>query len=529
MTADSAPEPASPGPSAGPPPRGPSADDDAGVALASPRGRWVLACAVLASGMAMLDGTVVNVALPTLGRDLDASISGLQWVVNAYMLTLSALLLLGGALGDRIGRRRTLVIGVVWFALASALCGLAQDAGTLIAARALQGVGGALLTPGSLALVRSSFRPGDQAKAVGAWSGLGGVAGAVGPFLGGWLIDGPGWRWIFLINIPLAAVVLLAARHVPESRDEHTATQRFDVPGAVLAALFLAGVSFALIGASGDASVAAAVLPGIGGLLAGAAFLAVEHRRRDPMLPLGLFRSRLFSAANVMTLCLYAAIGGILFLLPVQLQTTLGYDALRAGTATLPITVLMLLLSASAGDLARRVGPRLPLTLGPLVAAAGVLLMLRIGPHSSYATDVLPAVVVLGVGMSVFVAPLTATVLASVDASRAGLASGVNNTAARIAQLLVVAALPLAVGLSGTAYADPDALDTAFGKAAWGCAGLFVLAALAAVAFVRPRPADWHAEAGNEPHCKANVAVSAPPLEPGVCGGEGDERGPRPT
>ncbi|WP_030675229.1 MFS transporter [Streptomyces sp. NRRL B-1347] len=500
--------------------------DDGGVALASPRGRWVLACAVLASGMALLDGTVVNVALPTLGRDLDASISALQWVVNAYMLTLSALLLLGGALGDRIGRRRTLVIGVVWFALASALCGLAQDAGTLIAARALQGVGGALLTPGSLALVRSSFRADDQAKAVGAWSGLGGVAGAVGPFLGGWLIDGPGWRWIFLINIPLAAVVLLAARHVPESRDEHAAAQRFDVPGAVLAALFLAGVSFALIGASGD-STAAAVLPGVGGLLAGAAFLAVERRRRDPMLPLGLFRSGLFSAANVMTLCLYAAIGGILFLLPVQLQTTLGYDALEAGTATLPITVLMLLLSASAGDLARRVGPRLPLTLGPLIAAAGVLLMLRIGPGSSYAADVLPAVVVLGVGMSVFVAPLTATVLASVDASRAGLASGVNNTAARIAQLLVVAALPLAVGLSGTAYADPDALDTAFGKAAWGCAGLFALAALAAAAFIRPRPDDWHAEAGNEPHCKANVAVSAPPLEPGVCGREGHEDGRR--
>ncbi|MEI5101091.1 MFS transporter [Streptomyces sp. PmtG] len=495
-------------------------DDGGGVVLASARGRWVLACAVLASGMALLDGTVVNVALPTLGRDLDASISSLQWVVNAYMLTLSALLLLGGALGDRIGRRRTLVIGVVWFALASALCGLAQDAGTLIAARALQGVGGALLTPGSLALVRSAFRARDQAKAVGAWSGLGGVAGAVGPFLGGWLIDGPGWRWIFLINVPLAAVVLFAARHVPESRDEGAAASGFDVPGAVLGALFLAGVSFSLIGASGDASFATSVLPGLVGVAAGAAFLVVEHRRRDPMLPLELFRSGLFSAANVMTLCLYAAIGGILFLLPVQLQTTLGYDALQAGTATLPITVLMLLLSAWAGDLARRLGPRPPLIAGPLIAAAGVLLMLRIGPGSSYAADVLPAVVVLGVGMSVFVAPLTATVLASVDASRAGLASGVNNTAARIAQLLVVAALPLAVGLTGTAYTDAGALDTAFHKAAWGCAGLFVLAAAAAVAFVRPRPADWHADAGNKPHCKANVAVSAPPLEPGACGGD---------
>lgn len=490
-------------------------DADGGVALASARGRWVLACAVLASGMAMLDGTVVNVALPTLGRDLDTSLASLQWVVNAYMLTLSALLLLGGALGDRIGRRRTLVIGVVWFAVASALCGLAQDAGMLIAARALQGVGGALLTPGSLALVRTSFRPQDQARAVGAWSGLGGVAGAVGPFLGGWLIDGPGWRWIFLINVPLAALVLFAVRHVPESRADGAAEKPFDVTGACLAALFLAGISFSLIGAAGDSSKAAALLPGLGGLAAGVAFVVIEHRRRNPMLPLSLFRSRLFSAANVMTLCLYAAIGGLLFMLPVQLQTTLGYDALQAGTATLPITVLMLLLSAAAGDLARRVGPTLPLVAGPSIAAAGALLMLRIEPGAAYVTEVLPAVVVLGLGMSLFVAPLTATVLASVDAGRAGLASGVNNTAARVAQMLVVAALPLAVGLSGTAYADPDALNSAFGKAAVGCAGLFVLAAAAAAVFIRPRPASWHEDAGNTPRCKSHLGVSAPPLEPG--------------
>lgn len=491
-------------------------DGGPGVRLSSARGRWVMSCVVLASGMAMLDGTVVNVALPRMGRDLDASLSGLQWVVNAYMLTLSALLLLGGALGDRIGRKRTLVIGVVWFAVASALCGIAPDDATLIAARALQGVGGALLTPGSLALVRSTFHPDDQSRAVGAWSGLTGVAGALGPFLGGWLIDGPGWRWIFLINVPIAAVVIaIALRHVPESRDPAAADQRFDVLGAVLGALCLAGISYALIGASGDTSDTAVALSALGGVVAGAAFVVVERRGAAPMLPLSLFRSRLFSATNAMTLCLYAAIGGVLFLLPVQLQTGLGWDALEAGTATLPITVLMLLLSARAGDLARRVGPTLPLVTGPLIASAGVLLMLRVHPGSTYVADVLPAVVVLGAGMSLFVAPLTATVLASVEPSHAGLASGVNNTAARIAQFLVVAALPLAVGLSGDAYTSADAVNASFHRAAIGCAALFALGSLTAVLLIRPTAVRGRVRDAPEPLCRSNMAANCPPLEPG--------------
>ncbi|MFE1950884.1 MFS transporter [Streptomyces sp. NPDC059524] len=486
------------------------------VRLSSARGRWILACVVLASGMAMLDGTVVNVALPKMGRDLDASLSTLQWVVNAYMLTLSALLLWGGALGDRIGRRRTLVLGVAWFAVASALCGLAPDEGTLIAARALQGVGGALLTPGSLALVRAVYHPDDQARAVGAWSGLTGVAGALGPFLGGWLIDGPGWRWIFLINVPLAAVVLaIALRHVPESRDPAAADTPFDQLGAALAALCLAGVSYALIGASGGVPAGGTALAAVLGVAAGVAFVLVERRRAAPMLPPSLFRSRLFSATNGMTLCLYAGIGGILFLLPVQLQVALGYDALEAGVATLPITVLMLLLSARSGDLARRVGPTVPLVTGPLVAAVGVLLMLRIHPGSSYAADVLPAVGVLGLGMATFVAPLTATVLASVEPERAGLASGVNNTAARVAQLLVVAALPLAVGLSGEAYTRPDAVNTSFHRAAYGCAGLFVLSAVLAAVFVRPRTVRPRLAEAPRPQCRAHLGVTAPALEPG--------------
>ncbi|MBA2947489.1 MFS transporter [Streptomyces himalayensis] len=486
-----------------------------GIRLSSARGRWVLGCVVLASGMAMLDGTVVNVALPRMGRDLDASLSALQWVVNAYMLTLSALLLWGGAMGDRMGRRRTLVFGVAWFAVASALCGLAPDEGTLIAARALQGVGGALLTPGSLALVRSVFHPDDQSRAVGAWSGLTGVAGALGPFLGGWLIDGPGWRWIFLINIPLAALVLVVAlRHVPESRDPEAAAKPFDVLGACLGALFLAGVSYALIGASGDPSPVSVVLPALLGIVAGVSFVVVERRRPDPMLPLSLFRSRLFSATNAMTLALYAAIGGIFFFLPVQLQTALGYNALEAGVATLPVTVLMLLLSARAGDLARRVGPALPLTAGPLIAAAGVLLMLRVRPGSPYVTDVLPAVVTLGLGMSLFVAPLTATVLASVEAGHAGLASGVNNTAARIAQLLVVAGLPLAVGLSGDAYQAAEAVNTSFHRAAIGCALLFVLSSAVAALFVRPQGRRC-LRGAPQPMCRSHLGLNAPALEPG--------------
>ena len=275
------------------------------------------------------------------------------------------------------------VIGVVWFALASALCGAAQNGEMLITARALQGVGGALLTPGSLALVQSTFRQQDRAKAVGAWSGLGGVAGAVGPFLGGWLVDGPGWRWIFLLNVPVAAaVVAIAVRHVPESRDR-TASGSFDVRGAALAALCLAGITYALIAASSSPSVLVVVVPAVVGVACGVAFVRTEQRREHPMLPLTVFSSRLFTTMNLVTLCLYAAIGGAFFLLPVQLQIAAGYSALRAGLATLPVTVLMLLLSAPAGGLAQRIGPRWLLTLGPLLTAVGLLLLTRIGPGSS--------------------------------------------------------------------------------------------------------------------------------------------------
>ncbi|MFJ6214928.1 MFS transporter [Streptomyces sp. NPDC092296] len=465
--------------------------------------------------MAMLDGTVVTVALPRIGADLDVPLSALQWVLNAYLLTLAGLILLGGGLGDRYGRRRIFLLGVVWFAVASVLCGLAPGAGTLVAARALQGVGGALLTPGSLALVQATFQEDDRAKAVGLWSGLGGVAIAAGPFLGGWLVDGPGWRWIFFINVPLAlAVVLLALRWVPESRDWQ-ATGRFDIPGAALAALALAGVTYALIDASGGAGQLVAWAAGAGAVL-GALFVRRERRTAHPMLPPEVFRSRLFTAVNVVTLCLYAAIGGVLFLLPTQLQNGLGYDALEAGIASLPITLLMITLSGPAGALAQRIGPRLLLTAGPLIAAVGMLLLHRLHPGGSYWTDVLPAVAVQGLGMSLFVAPLTATVLASVDVRRAGIASGVNNAAARVAQLLAVAALPLAVGLSGSGYRSAAGVDRAFGRAVLICAALMALGGVLSWCTV-PAGALGRRRAGRpvaEPRCTVHGTPTSPPLEP---------------
>lgn len=484
------------------------------IRVASPVGRWVVLTTVLGSSMAMLDSTVINVALPRIGEDLGTDLAALQWTVNAYMLTLAGLILLGGALGDRYGRRRVFVVGVVWFALASLLCGVAPNAAVLIAARALQGVGGALLTPGSLALIQASFHPDDRARAVGLWSGLGGVGAAVGPFVGGWLVDGPGWRWVFLLNLPLAAIcVPVALRHVPESRDP-AAHGRFDVLGAVLGALALAGVTYALIEAPGRGASPLVIGSAVGGVLLGVAFVQVERRRSDPMLPPSIFRSRLFTSVNIVTFCVYAALGGFFFLSAIQLQVVAGYSALGAGTALLPTTVLMLLFSASAGDLGRRIGPRIPLTVGPLLAAAGMLLMLRVGPGASvtsYLSDVLPAVLVLGLGLVTLVAPLTATVLAAVDAGRAGLASGINNAAARAAGLIAVAALPLLAGMGPEAYRDAGEFAATFRRAMPMCAGLLVAGSVIAFWTVRTPPA---ADRDTRPECAVHCGVAAPPLEP---------------
>ncbi|MEU1890776.1 MFS transporter [Streptomyces pristinaespiralis] len=473
------------------------------IRLTSATGRWVVLTTVLGSGMALLDSTVVNVALPRIGRDLDADLGVLQWTVNAYMLTLAALILLGGALGDRYGRRRIFVLGVIWFALGSLLCGIAPNGGVLVAARALQGIGGALLTPGSLALIQASFHPDDRSRAVGLWSGLGGVGAAIGPFVGGWLVDGPGWRWVFLLNVPLAVLcVPVALRHVPESRDP-TATGRFDVPGAVLGAAALGLVTYALIDAT--------VWAGLAGALVGAVFVLVELRTEKPMLPLSLFRIRQFTAVNLVTLCVYAAFGGFFFLVALQLQVVAGYSALGAGAALLPTTALMLLLSARSGELGDRIGPRIPLTVGPLFCAVGMMLTLRVGVDASYLVDVLPALLVMGLGMVTLVAPLTSTVLASVETGRAGIASGINNAAARAAGLLAVAALPLLAGMGPEAYRSATAFDEAFRLAIPMCAGILVAGALIAWGTVRVPPEGVDV---CHPECKVSCGVAAPPLEP---------------
>jgi EmrB/QacA subfamily drug resistance transporter len=437
------------------------------------------------------------------------------------MLTLAGLILLGGSLGDRYGRRKIFVLGVVWFAAASLLCGLAPNVGVLVAARALQGIGGALLTPGSLALIQASFHPEDRAKAVGLWSGFGGIGAAIGPFLGGWLVDGPGWRWVFLINVPMALVCApIAVRHVPESDGGTSRSSegesgggrkhgRFDVPGAALGAVSLALVTYALIEARNGSLVVA--LTAVAGVAAGVAFVYVEKRRPDPMMPLDIFTSRQFTAVNLVTLCVYAAFSGFFFLTALQLQVVAGYSALEAGTALLPTTALMLLFSARSGELAQRIGPRIPLTVGPLLCAAAMLLMLRVGQDASYLADVVPALLVMGAGMVILVAPLTATVLASVDTARAGLASGINNAAARAAGLIAVAALPLLAGMGPEAYHSAPAFNDAFDRAMLWCAGVLVLGSLLAYVTVRRPAPDCR-----RPECLTHGWVTAPPLEPRV-------------
>ena len=454
-----------------------------GLRMGTAAGRWVLATTVLGTGIVMIDGTVVNVALARIGHDLDAGFSDLQWTVNAYALALASLILLGGALGDHFGRRRIFLIGVAWFALASLACGLAPNAPVLIAARTLQGVGGALLTPGSLALISASFHGPDRSAAVGAWSGFGGVAGAVGPFFGGWLVEWT-WRAVFLINIPLAAlVIVIALRHVPESRDPESAPG-LDVSGAVLGVLGLGLLTWGLttLGAGTTAAGWGTTAAGVAALVA---FVLLERRSQHPLVPPTLFANPVFSAANVATVLIYGPLSVVFLVLVLQLQTVAGFSPVAAGTALLPLTVIMFLFSARVGALAGRIGPRLPMTIGSLVSACGLLLLLRIGPDATWLADVLPAMIVFGVGMTLTVSPLTATVLDAAPDRFAGSASGVNNAVARAAGLLAVAIIPGIAGITGDAYADPAALNAGFRMSVLISAGLVVAAAVVSFVFIR--------------------------------------------
>jgi EmrB/QacA subfamily drug resistance transporter len=439
----------------------------------------VILATVLGSGVVFLDGTVVNVALPAIGHDLHTSVTGLQWTVDAYLLTLSALLLLGGSAGDRYGRRSVFVVGLVVFSVASAACGLAPGVGYLIAARAAQGVGGALLVPGSLAIIAAEFAPEDRGRAIGAWSGLGGVASAVGPFLGGWLIDAESWRLIFFLNLPLAAVaVTVALRHVPESRAPDR--EPLDITGAVTVSLALAALSYAAIEHRGSGAGVALVL----GLVVAALFVVLERGSDHPMLPLSMFRSAQFTGANLTTLGVYGALSVALFLVVLRLEVSLRYSALDAGASLVPFTVLMLLLSPTSGKVAQRIGARVPMTVGPLLTAAGMLLLSRVGAGTRYVSGVLPGVVVFALGMVITVAPLTAAVLASVDDARVGAASGINNAAARLAGLMAVAVLPGVAGID-PGHSLASGLDTGYSSALRIAAGLCAAGGVVAWLFVR--------------------------------------------
>ena len=442
--------------------------------MGTPTGRAVVAAATLGSGMSLLDGTVVNVALRTIGEDLDADLAELQWINNGYLLTLASLILLGGSLGDRYGRRRMFVLGTVLFAGASVLCGLAPTPEVLIAARLLQGVGGGLLTPGSLAMIQGVFAHDDRAPAIGAWSGLGSITAAAGPLVGGVLIEYASWRWIFLINVPLAVLtVWIALRYVPETRDPRP-PERFDYVGSVLVMVALGATTYALIEWGARMAVPAVVV----GLAAAVGFVVVEARSSHPMLPLSIFRSRTFSAANAMTLLVYGALGAVVFFLVMQLQTVAGYGPLAAGLATLPITLCMVFLASRGGRLSNRIGPRIPMTAGPIVMGLGTAWLLGVDQDTTYWLDVLPPLTVFGLGLALMVAPLTATVLAAAPDEVAGLASGVNNAVARTGSLLAVAALPPLVGLAGGDYADPAVLDSGFESAMTICAALLALGGL---------------------------------------------------
>lgn len=457
--------------------------------LHSAAGRWVVAGSVLGSGAVFLESSVVNVALPAIARDFHVGVVGLQWVVNGYLLTLSALMLLGGALGDRFGRPRVFAIGCVAFALASAGCALAPGLISLVVLRAVQGAAGALLVPNSLAMLDTAFAGEERGAAIGQWAAWSAVSTAAGPFAGGWLVDALNWRWVFSAVILFAlAAALIVVRHIARGEVSHAGDvrERIDYLGAALGTLALAGIVGALMAGPAigfrDWRVVAA---GIGGVACMAAFVFAERHARTPILPLSIFRSQQFSGVNATTFLVYAALSGLFFLLMPQLQGNLKYSALRAGAALTPANVIMLVLSPIAGRASARVGPRVLMTVGALIAAAGMILCARVQPGASYLTTILPAIVIFGIGLSILVAPLTSAVLSAVKESETGIASGINNAVARLAGLIATAALPLAAGIGGAATLEGPEFAAGYGRAMLICAGLCAAGALVAFATVR--------------------------------------------
>lgn len=457
------------------------------IRAASPSGRWMVAASVLGSGAVFLESTVVNVALPALGRDFGLRLEGLQWVVNGYLLTLSALMLLGGALGDAYRRRRIFVLGALGFAATSVLAALAPTVEVLVAVRLVQGAAAALLVPNSLALLDTAFVEEDRGAAIGHWAGWSGISTALGPLVGGWLVEAASWRWVFAVVVPFALLAAwIASRRVADPPRGGRGAGAVDYPGAVLATAGLTGVVGALMSGTAVGFDRPVVLgAGVGGVALLAAFLLREHRTSSPLLPLSLFRSRAFSGANLVTLLVYAALGGVFFFLVLQLQNVLGYTPLAAGAALLPINVLLLLLSPSAGRLGQRIGPRWPMAAGTLLAAGGMLLLSRVQPGSGYRDTLLPATTVFGVGLAAAVAPLTAAVLGAVPDEFSGVASAVNNAAARLAGLLATAAMPLLVGLGGVEALTGPAFSAGFARAMWIGAGLCAAATVLTLLTVR--------------------------------------------
>jgi len=460
------------------------------TAVLTRRQRLTLAAAILGSGVAALDGTIVNVALPSIERDLGGGLTGQQWVANAYLLALGSLILIGGSLGDIYGERRIFAIGVGAFGVFSVACALAPTIGVLIAARALQGAAGALLTPSALAIIVGAFPTGQRSPAIGMWTAWGGIATIAGPLLGGVIVDHASWRWVFAINVPpVVATIALVLVAVP--RTERVAGRKVDVTGALLCMLGLGGFVFALIEQPGHGWSSPLIwIPLTVGIATFAVFIVYERRTAEPMLKLELFSRRNFSVGNAETLSMYAGIAILFFFLVIYLQEVAGYTAVRSGLTTVPVTLVMFALSRRFGTLADRYGPRLFMGCGPLVAAGGILLLLRVGMHPSYLTDLLPALLIFAFGLTATVAPLTATVLADADDTDAGIASAINNAVARVAGLVGVAAVGVVVAgaLTGDTFAPNTESVQAFHQAMAICAALVAVGGIAGlVGIVNPR------------------------------------------